>query len=155
MHHQELIDNYLAGPELVQRAVQNMGGEQLDAKPIAGKWSTRQVVCHIVDFEPIYADRMKRVIAEECPTFFGGDPDVFAAHLAYERRAVDTELELMTACRRQMAEILRELKSDDFQRMGNHSEDGPLSLEKLLQRIVGHVPHHVRFIEEKRKALGV
>ena len=97
MHHKELIDKYLAGPELVQRAVQNMGGEQLDAKPIAGKWSTRQVVCHIVDFEPIYADRMKRVIAENCPTFFGGDPDTFAAHLAYEHRALDTELELMTA----------------------------------------------------------
>ena len=87
MHHQELIDKYLAGPELVQRAVQKMSGEQLDAKPIAGKWSTRQVVCHIVDFEPIYADRMKRVIAENCPTFFGGDPDTFAAHLAYEHRA--------------------------------------------------------------------
>ena len=54
-----------------------------------------------------------------------------------------------------MAEILRELKSEDFQRMGNHSEAGPLSLETLLERIIGHVPHHVRFIEEKRKVLGV
>src|SRR3954468_9286691 len=99
-----------------------MSREQLDAKPIAGKWSSRQVVCHIVDFEPIYADRMKRVIAENCPTFFGGDPDTFAAHLAYEHREIATELALMAAVRRQMAEILRELKASDFQRMGNHSE---------------------------------
>jgi uncharacterized damage-inducible protein DinB len=155
VHHQELIDKYLAGPELVQRAVQDMGGEQLDAKPIPGKWSTRQVVCHIVDFEPVYADRMKRVIAENCPSFFGGDPDVFAAHLAYERREIGTELELMAAVRRQMATILRELTADDFQRMGKHSEAGPLSLETLLQRISDHVPHHIRFIAEKRKALGV
>jgi uncharacterized damage-inducible protein DinB len=153
--HQTLIDLYLAGPELVQRAVQNMNGDQLDAKPIAGKWSTRQVVCHIVDFEPIYADRMKRVIAENCPTFFGGDPDIFAAHLAYDDRPIDTELELMSAVRRQMATILRELKADDFQRMGTHSEAGPLSLETLLERIGNHVPHHVQFIDEKRKALEV
>jgi uncharacterized damage-inducible protein DinB len=155
VHHQALIDKYLAGPELVGRAVQKMSAEQLDAKPIAGKWSTRQVVCHIVDFEPIYADRMKRVIAENCPTFFGGDPDTFAAHLAYEHREIGTELELMAVVRRQMATILRELKADDFQRMGTHSEAGPLSLETLLQRIGDHVPHHVRFIDEKRKALGV
>src|SRR3954454_21858819 len=107
MQYQALIDQYLAGPDLVGQAIQAMSDEQLDAKPIAGKWSTRQVVCHIVDFEPIYADRMKRVIAENCPTFFGGDPDKFAAHLAYERRALDTELELMVAVRRQMAAILR------------------------------------------------
>jgi hypothetical protein len=55
----------------------------------------------------------------------------------------------------QMATILRELKAADFQRTGNHSESGELSLETLLQRITGHVPHHIQFIDEKRKALGV
>jgi hypothetical protein len=39
--------------------------------------------------------------------------------------------------------------------MGTHSEAGPLSLETLLERIGNHVPHHVQFIDEKRKALEV
>ena len=155
MHHQNLIDQYLAGRELLDRSIQGMNDEQLDARPIAGKWTTRQVVCHIVDFEPIYADRMKRVIAENCPTFFGGDPDTFAAGLAYNHRAVGTELELLRVVRTQMATILRELKAEDFQRIGKHSEAGPLSLETLLERITGHVPHHIAFIDEKRKALGM
>src|SRR6476660_8575630 len=103
MHYQKLIEQYLAGPDIVAKAVARMSVDQLNATPVAGKWSTRQVVCHIADFEPIYADRMKRVIAESCPTFFGGDPDTFAAHLAYEHRALDTELELLMAVRRQMA----------------------------------------------------
>src|SRR4029079_18381419 len=153
--YQTLIDQYVAGPEILGRAIQAMNEEQLDARPIAGKRSTRQVACHIVDFEPIYADRMKRVIAENCPTFFGGDPDVFAAGLAYKHRPIGTELELLGAVRTQMATILRELRAEDFQRMGKHSEAGPLSLETLLQRITGHVPHHVAFIDEKRKALNV
>src|SRR3982751_4295751 len=155
MHYQDLIDRYIAGPELLQRAVQGMSEEQLDAKPIAGKWSTRQVVCHLADFEPICADRMKRVIAEQCPTFFGGDPDTFAAHLAYEHRSVGTELSLLTAVRQQVTAILRELKAEDFQRVGNHSDAGRMTLEDLLRNIGNHVPHHIRFIDEKRKALGV
>jgi uncharacterized damage-inducible protein DinB len=140
MHYQELIDQYLAGPDLVADAVAGMSIDQLNARPVAGKWSTSQVVCHIADFEPIYADRMKRV---------------FAAGLAYEHRPVGTELELITAVRRQMAAILRELKSDDFKRTGNHSEAGTLTLETLLHRISDHIPHHIRFIAEKRKALGL
>ena len=62
--------------------------DQLDRTPVPGKWSIRQVVCHIADFEPIYADRMKRVLVEDNPTMFGGDPDVFAAGLHYEKRGV-------------------------------------------------------------------
>jgi uncharacterized damage-inducible protein DinB len=62
--------------------VAGLSDEQLDAVPIPGKWSIRLVVCHIADFELVYADRMKRVIAETQPTFFGGDPDTFAAGLA-------------------------------------------------------------------------
>jgi len=155
MHYQKLIDQYLAGPDIVANTVARMSVDQLNARPIAGKWSTGQVVCHIADFEPIYADRMKRVIAENCPTFFGGDPDTFAASLAYDQRSIGTELELIAAVRRHMATILRELKSTDFQRTGNHSEAGTLSLETLLQRISDHIPHHVQFIAEKRKALGL
>jgi uncharacterized damage-inducible protein DinB len=155
MHYQTLIDQYLAGPEIVSNAVARMSSDQLNATPVAGKWSTRQVVCHIADFEPIYADRMKRVIAERCPTFFGGDPDTFAAGLAYHHRPIGTELELIAAVRHQMATILRELKAGDFERTGNHSEAGTLTLETLLQRISDHIPHHVQFIAEKRKALGL
>jgi uncharacterized damage-inducible protein DinB len=154
MHYTQMIDEYLAGPDLLRQAVAGMSVEELDARPVPGKWSTRQVVCHIADFEPIYADRMKRVIAEDQPTFFGGDPDVFAASLAYDNRAVEDEIELVSVVRRNMAAILRTISDDAFQRTGNHSEDGSLSLETLLRRITAHIPHHARLINEKRDALA-
>jgi hypothetical protein len=53
-----------------------------------------------------------------------------------------------------MARILRALGPEDFQRRGLHSRDGALTLENLLQRATAHIPHHVRFIEEKRRALA-
>ncbi len=153
MNTERLIDDYAAGPERLRQAVAGMTDEQFDAKPIPGKWSTRRVVCHVADFEPIYADRMKRVIAEDEPTFFGGDPDVFAARLAYEDRDVDEELRLIECTRRQMARILKALTAADFRRTGNHFDDGGLDLTTLLTRITDHLPHHVRFIEAKREAL--
>src|ERR1700752_1820938 len=96
---------------------------------------------------------MKRVIAEDEPTLMSGDPDVFAARLAYAQRDVAEELHLIEVTRAQVARILRTLKPQDFQRRGIHSTDGPLTLETLLHRITIHIPHHVQFIEEKRAAL--
>ncbi len=153
MDHAALIDDYLAGPQQLRDAIAGMTGEQINATPIPGKWSTRQVICHIADFEPVYADRMKRALAEDEPTIFGGDPDAFAARLAYDQRDIGEELQMIESVRKHVARILRTLRPDEFQRTANHSEAGPLTLEKLLTNITNHIPHHVKFIKEKRAAL--
>ncbi len=155
LSHSQLIDEYLRGPKLLRDAVAGMTPEQLLARPIPGKWSTLELVAHLADFEPVYADRMKRVLAENEPTLFGGDPDKFAAKLAYHERDLETELCLIECVRKQMAVILRTVPDTDFQRIGRHSEAGALSLRTFLERITGHIPHHVPFIAEKRQALAV
>ena len=153
MDYADLIRGYCAGPHMLRAAVAGMTAEQLDARPIPGKWSTKQVICHIADFEPVYVDRMKRVIAEHEPTLLSGDPDLFAARLAYDQRDVAVELDFIEAARKHMEPILRSLRPEDFLRKGNHSEAGPITLEKLLTNITNHIPHHVKFIDEKRAAL--
>ena len=154
MNYEALIEQYLAGPGLLRGAVAGMTKDQLLARPVPGKWSTQEVVCHLADYEPIYADRMKRVIALEGPELLQGDPGLFAARLAYDRRDVEEELALVELTRKQMAHVLRALRPEDFQRRGLHSRDGALTLAELLQRVTAHIPHHVRFIEEKRRALA-
>jgi hypothetical protein len=153
--YEALIEQYLAGPGLLRQSVIGMTKEQLLAKPIPGKWSTKEVVCHLADYEPIYADRMKRVIALEEPQLLKRDPGLFAARLAYQHRDVEEELALIELTREQMARILRTLMPEDFQRKGGQSRDGTLTLEVLLQRITDHIPHHDRFIEEKRRAMSI
>jgi uncharacterized damage-inducible protein DinB len=149
-----LLETYLEGPQILRDAVAGMTEAQLDANPVPGKWSTRQVICHITDCEIVYADRMKRVIVEDNPAMLNLDPDMFAARLAYDQRDVEEELQLIEATREHMARILRAMESDQFQRTGQHSTDGPLTLKTLLQRIIGHIPHHIKYIEEKRSAMA-
>lgn len=149
----ELLRQYEQGPDTLKAAISSVREEQFDRTPVPGKWSIRQVICHIADFEPVYADRMKRVLVEDNPTMFGGDPDVFAAGLHYEKRGVREELDLIAAVRRQMAVVLRNTDVEDFQRTGVHSEAGPLTLETLLERITRHIPHHVAFIDAKIAAM--
>jgi len=151
----QMIQEYKSGGAKLRAAVAGMNREQLAARPVPGKWSTLEVLCHIADFEPIYADRMKRVIAEDNPLLLPGDPDQFQARLAYANRDAAEELTLIETCRSQMARILSTLTERDFERRGKHSIDGPLSLATLLERITIHIPHHIAFIAEKRRALGL
>jgi uncharacterized damage-inducible protein DinB len=148
------IEQYLAGPAMLRKAVAGMTAEQLKARPVPGKWSTLEVVCHLSDFEPVYADRMKRVISHDNPPLLGADQEQFAATLSYQERDLEEELKIVETTRSQMARILRRLPAEAWSRAGVHSEYGPRTLEQLLTTITNHIPHHVKFIEEKRKALG-
>src|SRR5256885_15874230 len=101
------IDSYLAGVDTLRQAVAGMTREQLVARPVPGKWSTLEVVCHLADFDPILADRMKRVLAEDRPPLLGADEKRFAAALAYHARDLEEELAVIAGPRSQMAPILR------------------------------------------------
>ena len=149
----DLIAKYDDGPTQLREALSGLSSLQLRTPAPPGAWSALQIVCHIADFELVYADRMKRIIAENNPTLFGGDPDDFAAKLAYFQRDLEEELGVITSVRREVSRFLKTLAPVDFDRTGQHSVDGPLSLTRLLERIAGHIPHHVKFIEGKKMAL--
>src|SRR6266481_3075146 len=89
---QPMIDEYVAGPETLLKAVAGMSREQLTARPVAGKWSTLEVVCHLADFDPILADRMKQIIALDQPAMKGVDENRFASALGYHDRDLEEEL---------------------------------------------------------------
>jgi hypothetical protein len=149
------IDAYLDGPIQLRRAVADMSAAQLEARPVPGKWSTLEVVCHLVDSEQAWCHRMKRVIAEEKPLLIGYDESRFTAMLRYHDHDLKTELTLIEGMRAQMALLLRTLPEVAWARTGVHNERGLITLEEMLQAEVEHVPHHIVHINEKRRALGL
>jgi len=154
MPHAELIARYAAGPKLLRQAVEGMSREELIARPIAGKWSTLEVVAHVADFEVVAVDRMTSVIAEQNPTLPGRDEQLYAARLAYHERDLEEQLRIVDILRSHVRRILQTLTDADWLRTGTHTEAGPLTLEQLVERFARHIEHHLPFIDEKRKALG-
>lgn len=149
-----LLQQYADGADALESLVAGLTTEQLDAVPVAEKWSIRQVVCHLADFEVVSADRIKRILAEENPTLLDGDPDLFASALAYGQRDVAEETQLIQYIRKSTARILNGCDLEDFQRTGVHSAEGPMTLETIVERTVRHIPHHLDFIREKLNAMS-
>ena len=70
-------------------------------------------------------------------------------------RDLEEELTILDKTRSQMARILRKLPETALERVGVHNERGPRTLEQLMQSAIAHISHHVKFIAEKRRALGL
>ena len=85
---------------------------------------------------------------------FEADPDLFGVALFCSQRRWETELNVIETVREHMLPILKSCDNEDFQRTGVHSLDGSLTLKTLLDRITGHIPHHISFIEEKLQVIG-
>jgi hypothetical protein len=155
MSHLEILEKYVNGIALLRAAVAGFSQSQWTARPVPGKWSTLEVVAHLSDFEPIYADRIKRIVASDRPLLMAADEEQFAQRLAYQERDLNTEVELIALTRRQLAQILRSLPAEIYERQGVHSEAGLVSVMHLLGQAARHIEHHVPFIIEKKKALGL
>ena len=56
------IDAYLDGPAAASPRCADLSlASSSRARPVPGKWSTLEVVCHLVDSEQAWCHRMKRV----------------------------------------------------------------------------------------------
>lgn len=150
----KLIDEYEAGSRLLREAIAGMTQQDLLAAPIPGKWSTQQVVIHLMDSDVISAYRMRSIIAEDNPTILPYDETRYANRLGYDRQSIEDAITIFDLNRRQTARMLRGLSAADWERTGNHLEMGTQRLADFLPRYIKHLNRHLDFIHEKRKALG-
>ncbi len=151
----EVIDRYEFGSELLRFAAQCLTPEQEQARPGPGAWSIAELVAHMVDSDSVGIERMKRVIAEDNPTLQAYDENLWIAKLDSQSMPVAEAVALFTANRAWMTRILRKCVESDFARSGNHTEDGPKTLAKLLVGYVSHLDYHLKFLYAKRANLGV
>jgi uncharacterized damage-inducible protein DinB len=86
MDQAALLDAYLGGPDRLRSAVTGLSREQMISRPVAGRWSVLEVVCHLADTDANIAHRIKRVLTEELPVFDRVKPELMLAALAYQSR---------------------------------------------------------------------
>ena len=151
----ELLAAYRLGAGIVREAIAGLDAEALRARPIAGKMSSLEVLCHIVDSDQFMCDRIKRAIATERPLLMGVESADYPVPLHYHERDVDLDLRLLEAQREQMAADLDRIGSEVWSRTAVHSEAGLVTVTDLFAHAVEHLEDHVARIAEKKAALGL
>ena len=147
----ELLERFRRGAELVAVSITGAAGSELDFAPEPGKWSIRQIVAHLADADLVGAHRFRQLIAEENPTLIAFDQNLWTANLDYARRKPKQSLETFRRLRAESYDLLKGLSQDAFDRAGNHTERGRVTLGELLDGYAGHAEAHARQLQEIRE----
>jgi hypothetical protein len=97
------------------------------------------------------AHRFRQVIAEDNPTLTAFDQNAWARNLDYARRKPKQSLETFRRIRAENYDLLKGLPETAFERAGNHTENGPMTLLRLLDGYAGHAETHARQLQEIRE----
>ena len=159
MEARDVIEEYLAAVERVQAAFGDMGRELLFARPIAGKWSAQEVLCHLVDTDLTVALRIRATLTGDCPRLQTATREEITTGLVVNARDAAEELTLFQTIRCETARVVRALLPDVLNRQAvlvtADGAETTRTVQQFLTGITTHVAHHLAFVYEKRRALGL
>ncbi len=146
----EVLAKYRALSGVLRAEIEGLTPAQLAARPVPGTWSMGEIVLHLADSEQVFADRFKRIVAEERPRLMSFDENRWMEHLAIPQRDVRRAATLLELVRLDLADVLGSMPDETLLRTGEHDQIGPISLLAHVKRGNWHVEHHLKFLREKK-----
>lgn len=139
-------------PQLLETLLGDLPADVLDWKPKPERWSVSEILAHLAALEQVYAERVRRIMAEDSPRLAKYDLDGAKARQEYSRGSADENLEHFTRLRRASLALLAGLAPSACARTAIHSELGVITLAHLLNEWANHDLGHLRQIEELYRA---
>jgi hypothetical protein len=121
---------------------------RVDWRYAPGKWTTREVVGHVLDTERIFGYRLLAFARGEQATLPRADEELYVRNADFSRHALSEWLDEFAEVRRSHITLVRHLPADAWPRTGAVS-GGAISVRAVAYLLVGHERHHLRIIQEK------
>jgi hypothetical protein len=139
-------------PQLLETLLGDLSAELLHWKPAADRWSISEVLAHLAALEQVYAERVRRIMAEDSPPLAKYDLDGAKTRGEYSIGSAAENLAHFTRTRRSTLATLAGLPASAGARTAVHSELGTIALAHLLNEWANHDLGHLRQIAELYRA---
>lgn len=113
-----------------------------DRKPAPDRFSLREMVAHLADWEGVFLGRLKQTRDEDNAVLRGLDEGQVAIDHDYAHADPQECLARYRAGRAAMVTVLRGLSPEQRERIGLHTEIGPISLAAQAVLIASHDGYH-------------
>lgn len=138
-----LIDKIRRLPAQVSDLVDGLTPEQLTTPYLASEWTVAQNVHHLVDSHVNSYVRCKLILTEDNPTLKPYDQDQWAALPDAQAADVGVSLRLLAALHSRWTVFWESLPETAWTRTGFHPENGPMTLDNILQVYAAHGEAHL------------
>ena len=144
-----------AAPEIIAHLLRDLSDKEADFRPDAKRFTLREMMAHLADWEPIFLARLQRTRDEDEPFLTDVDEGKLALEHDYAHDYAHSDLvehlRLFTQCRAQMVAFTRDLAPAAWQQVCHHERAGRLTLEGLVTLIVLHDAYHLRQVTQWRE----
>jgi len=148
------INDILAAPGLLRKAVAGLTAEQLDTPYRPGGWTVRQVIHHMADSHSHVPIRFRLALTEDEPSLKGYDTNKWAELPDAKTGPVEPSLALFEAVHNRWAMLLRSMAGKDFARTFKRPDGQVNTLDRALQTYAWHGKHHAAHILALRERMG-
>jgi len=139
------LDVIAETPRRLAKLAEAIGPSRMDQAPAPGKWSAREILCHLADCELVFAFRLRQTLARDHHVIDPFDQDLWAQN--YHAYDAESALGLLTALRGWNLALIRAAKPEDFARPVTHPERGTMTFQTIVETIAGHDRNHIRQME--------
>jgi len=122
-----------------------IGPQRVEQAPAPGKWSAREILCHLADCELVFAYRLRQALAENHHVIQPFDQDQWARN--YGAYTVSQALALFSAAREWNLALLRSVSPEAMEKQVTHPERGTMTFRTMVETMGGHDINHLRQIE--------
>ncbi|HXQ96795.1 MAG TPA: DinB family protein [Candidatus Limnocylindrales bacterium] len=128
------------------------GSRRLGQPPAPGKWSTREIICHLADCEIVFAYRLRQALAEDHHTIQPFDQDTWAkSYAAYDGQAA---LAVFSSVRQWNIAFIKAIPPESLKKKVTHPERGEMTIQTVIETMAGHDLNHLVQIETMAKKLA-
>jgi hypothetical protein len=120
-------------------------GPKVEEAPAPGKWSPRQIVCHLADCEIVFAYRLRQALAQEHHVIQPFDQDQWATQ--YDSCDARTALTVFGAVREWNVRLIHSLTPGHLRKKLTHPERGEMQVSVVVETMAGHDLNHLSQIE--------
>jgi hypothetical protein len=132
-------------PSRLSVLLDNLGRDGAERALAPGKWSARQILCHLADTELAFAFRLRQALAEPHHVIQPFDQDKWAASYdAFEARAA---LDVFGTVRKWNITLIKTIPTATLSKPLMHPERGEMTFQVLIETMAGHDLNHLRQIE--------
>lgn len=114
----------------------------------AGKWTTKEVLSHLIDGERIFAYRLLRISRGDQMPIEGFEQDGYIENSNANNRCFSELLDEFELQRRSNLLLLNNLSDEASRRVGTANER-QISVRALAWIMAGHVDHHAAILKER------
>ncbi|HMO62184.1 MAG TPA: putative metal-dependent hydrolase [Ferruginibacter sp.] len=142
-------------PQHIENALLNLDEAQLNTPYRPGGWTVKQLVHHVADSHMNAFIRFKLGLTENNPTIKPYEQDEWVTLADVSDIPVNVSVTLLHALHTRWAELLKNIKGEQWNRTVVHPEHGrQMSLWFLLGMYAWHSRHHTAHITALRERMG-